>query len=75
MFRDEIDFKIVFLWKFVCLMVYIVVIFNFIKELNECWWFLQQLVEEWSQFLGSVYEVQRFYRDVDEIKEWIEEKN
>uniref|UniRef100_A0A8D2LVL9 Spectrin alpha, non-erythrocytic 1 n=1 Tax=Varanus komodoensis TaxID=61221 RepID=A0A8D2LVL9_VARKO len=44
-------------------------------ELNERWRSLQQLAEERSQLLGSAHEVQRFHRDADETKEWIEEKN
>uniref|UniRef100_A0A673X920 Spectrin alpha, non-erythrocytic 1 n=1 Tax=Salmo trutta TaxID=8032 RepID=A0A673X920_SALTR len=36
---------------------------------------LQQLAEERSNMLGSAHEVQRFHRDADETKEWIEEKN
>uniref|UniRef100_A0A8C9XR74 Spectrin alpha, non-erythrocytic 1 n=1 Tax=Sander lucioperca TaxID=283035 RepID=A0A8C9XR74_SANLU len=34
-----------------------------------------QLAEERSNMLGSAHEVQRFHRDADETKEWIEEKN
>uniref|UniRef100_A0A4W3JJS0 Spectrin alpha, non-erythrocytic 1 n=1 Tax=Callorhinchus milii TaxID=7868 RepID=A0A4W3JJS0_CALMI len=45
------------------------------KELNERWKSLQKLAEERSQILGSAHEVQRFHRDADETKEWIEEKN
>uniref|UniRef100_A0A8B9GPW3 Spectrin alpha chain, non-erythrocytic 1 n=1 Tax=Amazona collaria TaxID=241587 RepID=A0A8B9GPW3_9PSIT len=45
------------------------------QELNERWRALQQLAEERSQLLGSAHEVQRFHRDADETKEWIEEKN
>uniref|UniRef100_A0A452IVQ4 Spectrin alpha chain, non-erythrocytic 1 n=1 Tax=Gopherus agassizii TaxID=38772 RepID=A0A452IVQ4_9SAUR len=44
-------------------------------ELNERWRSLQQMAEERSQLLGSAHEVQRFHRDADETKEWIEEKN
>uniref|UniRef100_A0A8C9XH14 Spectrin alpha, non-erythrocytic 1 n=1 Tax=Sander lucioperca TaxID=283035 RepID=A0A8C9XH14_SANLU len=33
------------------------------------------LAEERSNMLGSAHEVQRFHRDADETKEWIEEKN
>uniref|UniRef100_A0A8C0M7W9 Spectrin alpha chain, non-erythrocytic 1 n=1 Tax=Canis lupus familiaris TaxID=9615 RepID=A0A8C0M7W9_CANLF len=47
----------------------------FLQELNERWRSLQQLAEERSQLLGSAHEVQRFHRDADETKEWIEEKN
>uniref|UniRef100_A0A8C9U0Y2 Spectrin alpha chain, non-erythrocytic 1 n=1 Tax=Scleropages formosus TaxID=113540 RepID=A0A8C9U0Y2_SCLFO len=49
--------------------------FNTIKELNERWKSLQKLSEERSNLLGSAHEVQRFHRDADETKEWIEEKN
>uniref|UniRef100_A0A3B4VBC9 Spectrin alpha chain, non-erythrocytic 1 n=1 Tax=Seriola dumerili TaxID=41447 RepID=A0A3B4VBC9_SERDU len=44
-------------------------------ELNNRWRSLQQLAEERSNMLGSAHEVQRFHRDADETKEWIEEKN
>ncbi|XP_013909675.1 PREDICTED: spectrin alpha chain, non-erythrocytic 1-like, partial [Thamnophis sirtalis] len=57
------------------MMVHTVATFNSIKELNERWRSLQQLAEERSQLLGSAHEVQRFHRDADETKEWIEEKN
>uniref|UniRef100_A0A8B9CPV3 Spectrin alpha chain, non-erythrocytic 1 n=1 Tax=Anser brachyrhynchus TaxID=132585 RepID=A0A8B9CPV3_9AVES len=50
-------------------------VFAFFQELNERWRSLQQLAEERSQLLGSAHEVQRFHRDADETKEWIEEKN
>uniref|UniRef100_A0A4W3JFT4 Spectrin alpha, non-erythrocytic 1 n=1 Tax=Callorhinchus milii TaxID=7868 RepID=A0A4W3JFT4_CALMI len=46
-----------------------------VAELNERWKSLQKLAEERSQILGSAHEVQRFHRDADETKEWIEEKN
>uniref|UniRef100_A0A8C4YSK9 Spectrin alpha chain, non-erythrocytic 1 n=1 Tax=Gopherus evgoodei TaxID=1825980 RepID=A0A8C4YSK9_9SAUR len=46
-----------------------------VQELNERWRSLQQMAEERSQLLGSAHEVQRFHRDADETKEWIEEKN
>uniref|UniRef100_A0A6Q2Z533 Spectrin alpha chain, non-erythrocytic 1 n=1 Tax=Esox lucius TaxID=8010 RepID=A0A6Q2Z533_ESOLU len=49
--------------------------FNTIKDLNNRWRSLQQLAEERSNMLGSAHEVQRFHRDADETKEWIEEKN
>ncbi|KAA0719870.1 Spectrin alpha chain, non-erythrocytic 1 [Triplophysa tibetana] len=45
------------------------------KELNNRWRSLQQLAEDRSNMLGSAHEVQRFHRDADETKEWIEEKN
>uniref|UniRef100_A0AAR2JQ37 Spectrin alpha chain, non-erythrocytic 1 n=1 Tax=Pygocentrus nattereri TaxID=42514 RepID=A0AAR2JQ37_PYGNA len=44
-------------------------------ELNNRWRALQQLAEDRSNMLGSAHEVQRFHRDADETKEWIEEKN
>uniref|UniRef100_A0A8C2X465 Spectrin alpha chain, non-erythrocytic 1 n=1 Tax=Cyclopterus lumpus TaxID=8103 RepID=A0A8C2X465_CYCLU len=44
-------------------------------ELNNRWRSLQQLAEDRSNMLGSAHEVQRFHRDADETKEWIEEKN
>uniref|UniRef100_A0A671QQU5 Spectrin alpha chain, non-erythrocytic 1-like n=1 Tax=Sinocyclocheilus anshuiensis TaxID=1608454 RepID=A0A671QQU5_9TELE len=45
------------------------------QELNNRWRALQQLAEDRSNMLGSAHEVQRFHRDADETKEWIEEKN
>ncbi|KAI2651505.1 Spectrin alpha chain, non-erythrocytic 1 [Labeo rohita] len=48
---------------------------DFQKELNNRWRALQQLAEDRSNMLGSAHEVQRFHRDADETKEWIEEKN
>ncbi|XP_034520513.1 spectrin alpha chain, non-erythrocytic 1 isoform X1 [Ailuropoda melanoleuca] len=73
--RDEADSKAASPWKSARLMVHTVATFNSIKELNERWRSLQQLAEERSQLLGSAHEVQRFHRDADETKEWIEEKN
>ncbi|XP_042637389.1 spectrin alpha chain, non-erythrocytic 1 [Orycteropus afer afer] len=73
--RDEADSKTASPWKSARLMVHTVATFNSIKELNERWRSLQQLAEERSQLLGSAHEVQRFHRDADETKEWIEEKN
>uniref|UniRef100_A0A8C9XI35 Spectrin alpha, non-erythrocytic 1 n=1 Tax=Sander lucioperca TaxID=283035 RepID=A0A8C9XI35_SANLU len=49
--------------------------FPLASELNNRWRSLQQLAEERSNMLGSAHEVQRFHRDADETKEWIEEKN
>uniref|UniRef100_A0A4W4GYX2 Spectrin alpha chain, non-erythrocytic 1 n=1 Tax=Electrophorus electricus TaxID=8005 RepID=A0A4W4GYX2_ELEEL len=46
-----------------------------VQELNNRWRALQQLAEDRSNMLGSAHEVQRFHRDADETKEWIEEKN
>lgn len=36
---------------------------------------MQQLSSERANQLGSAHEVQRFHRDVDETKEWIQEKD
>ncbi|KAE8583019.1 hypothetical protein XENTR_v10020411 [Xenopus tropicalis] len=73
--RDEADSKSASPWKSVRTAVLAVATFNSIKDLNERWKSLQQLAEERSQLLGSAHEVQRFHRDADETKEWIEEKN
>ncbi|XP_069465274.1 spectrin alpha chain, non-erythrocytic 1 isoform X5 [Ambystoma mexicanum] len=73
--RDEMDSKPASPWKSVRMAVHSVATFNSIKELNERWRALQLLAEERSQLLGSAHEVQRFHRDADETKEWIEEKN
>ncbi|KAG8447987.1 hypothetical protein GDO86_015185 [Hymenochirus boettgeri] len=73
--RDEADSKSASPWKSIRTVVHTVATFNSIKELNERWRSLQQLAEERSQLLGSAHEVQRFHRDADETKEWIEEKN
>ncbi|XP_075691231.1 spectrin alpha chain, non-erythrocytic 1 isoform X4 [Rhinoderma darwinii] len=73
--KDEADSKGASPWKAVRTVVHSVATFNSIKELNEQWRSLQQLAEERSQLLGSAHEVQRFHRDADETKEWIEEKN
>nr|XP_015222659.1 PREDICTED: spectrin alpha chain, non-erythrocytic 1 isoform X3 [Lepisosteus oculatus] len=73
--RDEADSKTASPWKSIRLTVQTVTSFNTIKELNERWRSLQQLAEERSNLLGSAHEVQRFHRDADETKEWIEEKN
>ncbi|XP_069842206.1 spectrin alpha chain, non-erythrocytic 1 isoform X3 [Dendropsophus ebraccatus] len=72
--KDEAD-KGASPWKSVRTAVHTVATFNSIKELNERWRSLQQLAEDRSQLLGSAHEVQRFHRDADETKEWIEEKN
>ncbi|KAL4609564.1 spectrin alpha chain, non-erythrocytic 1-like isoform X10 [Arapaima gigas] len=45
------------------------------QELNDHWKALQQLAQDKSNLLGSAHEVQRFHRDADETKEWIEEKD
>ncbi|KAM8933889.1 spectrin alpha chain, non-erythrocytic 1 isoform 4-T4 [Pelodytes ibericus] len=73
--RDEGDSKSASPWKSIRTAVHTVATFNSIKDLNERWRSLQQLAEERSQLLGSAHEVQRFHRDADETKEWIEEKN
>ena len=46
-----------------------------IDELNQRWRKLEEKVIEREQELGSAHEVQRFHRDVDETKDWIEEKD
>ena len=46
-----------------------------IEELNQRWRKLEEQVVEREQELGSAHEVQRFHRDVDETKDWIEEKD
>ncbi|XP_033642968.1 spectrin alpha chain, non-erythrocytic 1-like isoform X3 [Asterias rubens] len=46
-----------------------------VYELNERWKALQRLTEERSQNLGTAHEVQRFFRDADETKDWINDKN
>ncbi|EEB17271.1 Spectrin alpha chain, putative [Pediculus humanus corporis] len=46
-----------------------------IQDLNHKWASLQQLTSERAAQLGSAHEVQRFHRDVDETKDWIQEKD
>ena len=46
----------------------------FKQDLNDKWSSLQQLTQERATQLGSAHEVQRFHRDVDETKDWIQEK-
>jgi spectrin alpha len=46
-----------------------------IEDLNQKWASLQQLTSERATQLGSAHEVQRFHRDVDETKDWIQEKD
>ncbi|XP_057674298.1 spectrin alpha chain, non-erythrocytic 1 isoform X4 [Corythoichthys intestinalis] len=72
---DETDSKTASPWKNIRMAVQTTANFNTIKELNNHWKSLQQLAEERSNLLGSAHEVQRFHRDADETKEWIEEKN
>lgn len=45
------------------------------EDLNNKWTSLQQLTSERASQLGSAHEVQRFHRDVDETKDWIQEKD
>jgi hypothetical protein len=47
----------------------------FVQDLNQKWASLQQLTSERATQLGSAHEVQRFHRDVDETKDWIQEKD
>uniref|UniRef100_A0A4D5R8U1 Spectrin alpha chain n=2 Tax=Scolopendra TaxID=41364 RepID=A0A4D5R8U1_SCOVI len=46
-----------------------------IEDLNQKWTQLQTATQERAQQLGSSHEVQRFHRDVDETKDWIQEKD
>ncbi|XP_077865919.1 spectrin alpha chain, non-erythrocytic 1-like [Saccoglossus kowalevskii] len=46
-----------------------------IGDLNSRWTELEQRTEERSTSLGSAHEVQRFFRDADETKDWINEKD
>ncbi|CAM1308149.1 SPTAN1 (predicted), partial [Pycnogonum litorale] len=46
-----------------------------IEDLNCKWSQLQTVTQERAQQLGSAHEVQRFHRDVDETKDWIQEKD
>ena len=46
-----------------------------IEDLNSKWNTLQQMTQERQFQLGSAHEVQRFHRDVDETKDWIQEKD
>lgn len=46
-----------------------------IDDLNQRWKALEQKAEQRSQQLDSAHEVQRFHRDIDETKDWIQEKN
>lgn len=52
-----------------------VINFVLLQDLNEKWTSLQQLSAERATQLGSAHEVQRFHRDVDETKDWIQEKD
>ncbi|CAI5455840.1 unnamed protein product [Caenorhabditis angaria] len=46
-----------------------------IEDLNARWRALEEQTEQREQQLGSAHEVQRFHRDVDETKDWIQEKD
>lgn len=46
-----------------------------IQDLNQKWASLEQVTSERAAQLGSAHEVQRFHRDVDETKDWIQEKD
>ncbi|KAK6196167.1 hypothetical protein SNE40_001445 [Patella caerulea] len=46
-----------------------------ITQLNQRWVTLQQVSAERAQTLGSAFEVQRYHREVDETKDWIDEKD
>ncbi|KAI0240930.1 Spectrin alpha chain [Lamellibrachia satsuma] len=46
-----------------------------IEDLNTRWAALQQVTVERATTLGSAHEVQRYHRDAEETKDWIEEKN
>lgn len=54
---------------------YILEFIFFVQDLNQKWASLQQLTSERATQLGSAHEVQRFHRDVDETKDWIQEKD
>lgn len=54
---------------------YIIEFIFFVQDLNQKWASLQQLTSERATQLGSAHEVQRFHRDVDETKDWIQEKD
>lgn len=46
-----------------------------ITHLNQRWVNLQQVTAERAQTLNSSFEVQRYHREVDEAKDWINEKD
>ena len=46
-----------------------------IDDLNQKWTSLQQVTTERAGQLGSAHEVQRFHRDIEETKDWIQEKD
>lgn len=43
--------------------------------MNARWRALEEQTEQREQQLGSAHEVQRFHRDIDETKDWIQEKD
>lgn len=45
-----------------------------IEDLNARWRALEEQTEQREQQLGSAHEVQKFHRDVDETRDWIQEK-
>ncbi|GAB6021924.1 hypothetical protein CHUAL_006087 [Chamberlinius hualienensis] len=45
------------------------------EELNNRWQQIQNDTQKRAAQLGSAHEVQRFHRDVDETKDWIQEKD
>ena len=49
--------------------------FSYRQELNERWNALNNLSQDRQQLLDTSHEVQRFQRDADETKDWIDEKN
>lgn len=46
-----------------------------IEELNQQWTTLETVTKQRAKQLGSAHEVQRFHRDADDTKDWIEEKD
>lgn len=46
-----------------------------IDDLNQKWTSLQTVTTERASQLGSAHEVQRFHRDIEETKDWIQEKD
>ena len=46
-----------------------------INDLNQKWVNLQHVTAERAGQLGSAHEVQRFHRDIEETKDWIQEKD
>jgi spectrin alpha len=46
-----------------------------IDDLNARWKALEQNAEQRGQQLESAHEVQRFHKDVEETRDWIQEKN